>query len=566
MFLHELGSSDLRFKTLTFHEGLNLLVADKTDNSTLGDSRNGAGKSSFIRILRYVLGNDLDKSLKVQELDSHSFYAKISFDDVSENSCLIQRPIKPQTKVIFNDIELTKVDWKLQFGDYFGLPDNGDEPKIGELVGQLVRTYFLEATKIWQMESDWKIGARIGFLLGMPSEILNKAGALSALEKHRKNLKTALSEGALPNVSFDEAEIRARLAQTRAQQIKLEDSLMGFRVDVQYAEHQKEVDRLSAIIRDLNDEAIVLEQRKRDLEKAMREEQQHSSIENMQAELQTMYSEVGVVLPDVIKRRFEEVVGFHESVVNNRQHFLSSELSSTSERLSAIALERQTLDETRSGMMRLLNDTMALDTFRSAEKGLAELNAKVADLEQRYSLVQDFSISGPQLRAKMAEAETDLRVAISECSSSLDEAVVLFAQLGEEIYRDRNVSLLIDATNKGCLKVTPKIDGDASTGISEVKTFLLDMVCVIKAIELGRAPRILVHDSLLFDSMDNRQLASCLNIGARMASEHGFQYIVTINSDRLEAAESEGFRRLHSVINPVLTDSDESGGLFGFRF
>ena len=55
MFLHKLGSSDFRFKTLQFHAGMNILLADKTVESTSGDSRNGAGKSSFVRILRYIL-------------------------------------------------------------------------------------------------------------------------------------------------------------------------------------------------------------------------------------------------------------------------------------------------------------------------------------------------------------------------------------------------------------------------------------------------------------------------------------------------------------------------------
>ena len=76
----------------------------------------------------------------------------------------------------------------------------------------------------------------------------------------------------------------------------------------------------------------------------------------------------------------------------------------------------------------------------------------------------------------------------------------------------------------------------------------------------------LVHDSLLFDSMDDRQVASCLNIGARLADEIGFQYIVTMNSDRLAATEAEGFDRREYVIAPVLTDLGEVGGLFGFRF
>ncbi|MGC8020846.1 DUF2326 domain-containing protein, partial [Salmonella enterica] len=63
--------------------------------------------------------------------------------------------------------------------------------------------------------------------------------------------------------------------------------------------------------------------------------------------------------------------------------------------------------------------------------------------------------------------------------------------------------------------------------------FMLDIVSVVSAIKAGRAPGLLVHDSHLFDSIDGRQIASCLNIGSRLAEEHGFQYIVTLNSDSL---------------------------------
>ena len=202
--------------------------------------------------------------------------------------------------------------------------------------------------------------------------------------------------------------------------------------------------------------------------------------------------------------------------------------------------------------MAVLNESMALDTFRSMQKELADLDARVADLEKRLELVQSVSDSGIRLRAMKSEVEYSLRAEIAEREVSLESSIALFQQLGEEIYSDRRVSLLIEATSRGVLKVEPRIDGDASAGIQGVKTFLLDLVCLVSAICLGRAPRILVHDSQLFDSMDDRQIASCLNIGARLADIHGFQYIVTLNSDRLAAAEAEGFDRMNYVIDPEL--------------
>src|SRR5690606_12529237 len=127
--------------------------------------------------------------------------------------------------------------------------------------------------------------------------------------------------------------------------------------------------------------------------------------------------------------------------------------------------------------------------------------------------------------------------------------------------------LLISPSEKGILRVRPEISGDTSDGIRGVETFLLDIVCVVSAIEANRGPGILVHDSHLFDAVDHRQVASCLNIGARLADQFGFQYIVTMNSDFLASVEREGpFRRNNYVVEPVLTDASADGGLFGFRF
>jgi len=137
------------------------------------------------------------------------------------------------------------------------------------------------------------------------------------------------------------------------------------------------------------------------------------------------------------------------------------------------------------------------------------------------------------------------------------------------IYTDRETTLLVAPTDKGILKVNPRVSGDASTGVRSVETFMLDIVCLISAIKSSRAPRILVHDSHLFDAVDGRLVASCLNIGARLADQHGFQYIVTLNSDDIESVEAQSdgaFDAEPYIISTRLTDATEEGGLFGFRF
>lgn len=61
--LRRVSADDLRFKTLQFQAGLNLLVADTTERSATTDSRNGAGKSSLVELLHFLLGARADPGM-----------------------------------------------------------------------------------------------------------------------------------------------------------------------------------------------------------------------------------------------------------------------------------------------------------------------------------------------------------------------------------------------------------------------------------------------------------------------------------------------------------------------
>lgn len=568
MFLHRLGSSDSRFRTLVFQDGMNILLADRTSESTMGDSRNGAGKTSFVKLLRYLLGGSLDASLKNVDLRDHTFNASIIVED---SPTMIERPISPMTTITVDGSSWRVEEWKARLGtEAFILPPEVAQPTVGQLAGQLVRTYFQDAIKTFPRESSIDSGIRIGYLLGFSPEVLDKAVEVAALKKHRQELRNVIKSGALPSLSLEDAKLRARLAQARARRQHLRDDLAAFKVDEQYSDHQREADDLSAQLRILNESALALRRRQTEIEQVTEAEQPTLFMESApvapETRLRELYDEVGLLLPDTVTRRFDEVAEFHASVIRNRQFFLRSELESTKNQLRSVEEEIHRVDAERAKVMDLLEQSMALETFRAAEADLSRLESSIADLEQRLKQAEALAEGQLRLKAMSLQAETALRAERSERASLLDDAMALFSRLGEEIYDDRSVSLLIEPTKEGVLKVVPKIDGDASTGISEVKIFLLDIVCLISAIRIGRAPRLLVHDSLLYDSMDDRQVASCLNIGARLADEHGFQYIVTMNSDRLESIAQEGFDRRDYIIDPVLTDKGESGGLFGFRF
>ena len=580
MFLSSLISSDPRFKTLHFREGLNILVADRTETSEQGDSRNSIGKTSFVKVLKYVLGGDLASEFKVPELAEHSFTATLSLpsaDDEVVDEVTVTRAVSPATRVRVlgwsatgGATDLHVDEWReLLSRSVFRIPEDASRPTAGQIWGQLIRTYFGNPIKGHQSEADWESGVKLGFMLGLSPEILGKAGDVDRLTKQGKAIRAAVKEGAIAHLSLDESALRAQLATARRQRDRTQNDLRSFKVDEQYADHQRDADSLSGSIQRINDEALSLQRRLRELEEALQDEIASIQNNDLAARLERVYAEIGLVLPDTVSRRYSEVQAFHESVVRNRRSFLEQEFGAVRKRLEAIDAERRSLDEQRSQVMRLLNETVALDTFLSLQRDLAKQESDVADLERRLEAANSISTIGDTIKLRTAELVASVRTELNERGDSLGDSIALFGELGAEIYTDREASLLVTPTVKGLLGVTPRISGDASTGVRSVETFMLDTVCTIAAIKVGRAPRILVHDSHLFDAIDGRQVASCLNIGARLAEHYGFQYIVTLNSDFLASVEAQSdgaFDADPYMLSTRLTDETDAGGLFGFRF
>ena len=100
-----------------------------------------------------------------------------------------------------------------------------------------------------------------------------------------------------------------------------------------------------------------------------------------------------------------------------------------------------------------------------------------------------------------------------------------------------------------------------------MQIFCFDLMLADLATRRGMGPGFLVHDSHLFDGVDERQVAKALQLGADHAASVGYQYIVTMNSDALPR---DGFRPgfdVDAFVRPTkLTDATETGGLFGLRF
>ncbi|WP_228943340.1 ABC-three component system protein [Nocardioides sp. Leaf374] len=578
MFLHRLSANDSRFKTIDFRPGLNLLVADRQQGSTTGDSRNGTGKTSLALLLRYMLGGNLAKQFKVPELENWDFSLELELPAPGGSERVrVTRPIKPRTQVEIsgwsvlgtNRRTIHVSEWRDLLGEHVFNLSAEASPSLtpGSLWARLIRDRFIGPTKVLDTDSEWLTGVRIGYLLGLDPDALQGGGDVLRMERQRKGLREAIKEGALKSLTVDEPELRQELANIRRRRNVEVERLAGFRVDEQYEEHQQRADDVTRRIQSLNDEALSLQRRARELREAIEAEGVRRNANDVDR-VRQLFGEVSTLFPEQVVRRYEEVAAFHQSVVRNRQLYLEGEDHAVQMRLEEISTERQRLDRERAATMSILRETVAFATFTAAQQDVAALDARAAEIERQLESAAEINGIDDSIKTATADATRTLRTELAEREPYLlDGPLALFGALGAEIYRERTASLRYSVNKKGAFTVEPRISGDASDGIRAVETFLLDTVLITTAVSLVRAPGLLVHDSHLFDPIDARQGSSCLNIGARLADEYGYQYFVTMNSDYLARIEAEGgFDSEPYALSTRLTDDRDDGGLFGFQF
>ncbi|MGW4466377.1 DUF2326 domain-containing protein [Micromonospora sp. NPDC004704] len=148
----------------------------------------------------------------------------------------------------------------------------------------------------------------------------------------------------------------------------------------------------------------------------------------------------------------------------------------------------------------------------------------------------------------------------------IDEATVMFSEFARRLYGPGRTAHLKFEAGDQSLRIDPHIDSDNSAGISSMVIFCFDLTLNVLATRANRAPGILVHNSHLFDGVDDRQLAAALSLAAEVTGREGLQYIVSLNSDDLDKARRRGFDADKFLLSQRLTDRYDDGGLFGFRF
>ncbi len=562
------------FKTLALKPGLNLLVAKKEAGASDKQTRNRAGKTSLVEIVHFLMGSEAGKDslFRSEVLVNETFGLEF---DLGGEQLRVERSGHTKSRIHVEGPSflggrgaLANSEWVALLGEkMFELPRipdaDGRVPTFRSLFGYFARRQLSgafttpEKQATMQQAGDYQVA--LLFLLGLDWQIASGWQTVRDREKTLAQLKKAAGIGAFGSIVGRASDLRTQLMVAEARLTDLKSQVAAFRVLPQYTDLEAEADQLTQAISDLSNDNVIDAAAIDDLEHAMRAETPPSL-----ADLQSVYAEAGVALPGIAIKRYEDVQSFHESIIRNRRDYLVGELDAARQRVVVREQTKRQLDERRATVMTLLRSHGALDHFSRLQGEAARLEAAVESLRLRFEAAEQLEGSKNELEIERNRLTLRLRRDFSEQKERLSAAILAFEEASQRLYESAG-SMTVEETSNGPAFQFP-MQGSRSKGIQNMQIFCFDMMLMRLCASQGVGPGFLVHDSHLFDGVDGRQLISALKVGAETAQELGFQYIVTMNEDDAFKETIAGFDLSDYVIETVLTDATEDGGLFGFRF
>lgn len=581
--IRHLGSDSPTFKPLTFGPGLNILLADKSEGATDRQSRNGAGKTSFLEILHFLLGSDTSRTIfRSEALRDWTFEVCV---DVGSHPISVARSCsKPGTVRLTNadhlevDVDLVKTsvehilsneDWKRVLGHHwFSLPreDDGNrfQPTFRSLFSFFARRHFgggfERPTQHAAVQQTWDQQVSTSYLLGLDWQLSSHFQELRERDRSLRALRKVVRSGDLSHFLGRTPELRTQLtlAESRADQLRRQ--LDAFHVVDEYAELEQEANRLTSEIGHIAEQNVADQTLIQELRATLDVEEPPAF-----GDLEALYKEAGVVLPELVRHRLDDVQRFHRAIVDNRRTHLDAEIRSAQQHVDERNRRRTQLDERRRQVMQILDSGGALEHYTALREELGRLEGDSEALRQRLSDAEQLDNTKAELDIERARLVTALRADIRERDEIVRSAILRFEELSQSLYERAGI-LTIDPTQNGP-NLNVHIDAERSRGITSMQIFCFDLMLAEMCAERSRFPGFLVHDSHLFDGVDERQVAKALQLGAERAERLGFQYIVTLNSDAIpKEGFSDGFDVTDHVLDTVLTDATDTGGLFGMRF
>jgi uncharacterized protein YydD (DUF2326 family) len=247
-----------------------------------------------------------------------------------------------------------------------------------------------------------------------------------------------------------------------------------------------------------------------------------------------IYNKTKLEVPDLIKKKIEEVEVFHQKVFNERKEFLNDKKIAIEKDMKKMEeqIQKLSVEVDRIGKIISLNQVYqeSIALYENYNNELQDLKYK----EGKLSQIKNFDDNIATEDSKLATSFDAASQILKDYSEKIKDYRDFIYGMTKAIYDDDVNSYFDIKIRKKHLKSRPVIieltlKGDTGEGVSEIKKNLADYLLF----QYNSCSDFLVQDSACFNGIDPRQVSGMLTEVEKIAQETKKQAIISINKYQL---------------------------------
>ena len=545
--LNRLYSENNIFEEISFHDGVNIILGEKYDDSSVkGRKTNGVGKSMSIEFLDFAFLNDYDKS-RIAKIPKEVFPLEenVILDlNIGDEAITIKRNRKQADQpVIIREGKTVSFD-KLQdareylTGIIFQKLNGKKVPSFRNLFSILMRDERSEFTDIIKCHDLTKkipddLSAHL-FLLGF------------SLEAYKNTLETIKEIDAVNTIlTKDKKELtqegKKKISDVKAELNALEDELQKLEDAIESFKTNETFDAMEADLIELEDLLDQLRKRQKalryDYEK-IRKMPKPEQIDDREIEL--VYNQFKGELGSAVVKSLNEVVGFKNKIEEFQRTLVNQKAKELESQLKSIAEQIRILDDEYSEKLKVIDKKGVLKNLKVSLKIYEAKKDSTSHTKFLFDQYEKNEKKKKMLRLQKTQQIMEIDNEIEQNKEIIDDFIDTILEIHESIMGNKECSFSIQtidkARGKTPIELTLRIYDDGSHSVDRTKVFIYDMALLFNQYTRNRHPLFLVHDNI-FD-VDQDTLVQCLNYIYKQEEQYqDFQYILTLNRDKIENEE-----------------------------
>ncbi len=319
--IHNITANQRSFHVVEFTTGLNVILAERSQTSTVKDTRNGLGKSTLIEIIDFCLGSRATQGsgLLIEPLKDWAFTIELT---LAGNRVRVTRAVADQNRIVIDGlttgwIEQPDIDedsrdrvfradrWRTLLGwALFDVSRSVDQLPYNLSYRSLI-SYFVRRGpdaystpfRYFRQQKTWDIQLHTAYLLGMNWEYAGRWQSLKDQADGVKAIEKAIKTGAMTGAVGSVGELETQRIQLEQQASAAKQALDSSKVHPQYESIQQDADRLTSEVHELANRNVTDRRRLTRYQESIKNEKPPRA-----SSLERLYEQSGLVFPDAVRR------------------------------------------------------------------------------------------------------------------------------------------------------------------------------------------------------------------------------------------------------------------------